>query len=153
MENWKTIITFTHPEEAHLAKGYLDSEGIETVIQDEMTTQVNHFFSNAIGGVKLLIKEQDYETALKSLKKGGYIIKEETQPKKTGIEKVYIHSQTDKAHCPYCHSDNFNKVKRPHLLSIFGLIFFQGFLPLSKSYYHCYDCQHEWIFKMKKQSI
>ena len=41
-------VTFTYPHEAHLAKNYLESEGIETEIRDELTAQVNNFYSNAI---------------------------------------------------------------------------------------------------------
>ncbi|MDB4335158.1 DUF2007 domain-containing protein [bacterium] len=63
MENWKTILTFTYPHEAHLTKTKLESEGFEVLITDELTAQVNNFYSNAIGGVKLQIKESDYKKA------------------------------------------------------------------------------------------
>ncbi len=37
MINWETLITFTYPHEAHMAKLFLEYEGIETMIQDEKT--------------------------------------------------------------------------------------------------------------------
>ena len=53
MGNLTTIITFTLPHDAHLAKAKLQSEGVEVFIKDEMTAHVNHLYSGAIGGVKL----------------------------------------------------------------------------------------------------
>ena len=73
MNNWVTILTFTYPQEAHLIKTKLQSENIEVFIKDELTTQSNNFLSNAIGGVKLQVKEQDFKQAYLLLKKLGYI--------------------------------------------------------------------------------
>lgn len=82
MTNWNIIISFTYPHEAHLAKGRLESEGIEVFIKDELTAQVNNFYSNAIGGVKLLVKDSDYDNAYKILIESGYIIEKGTTPSK-----------------------------------------------------------------------
>lgn len=73
MENWITVISFTYPHEAHLAKGKLESEGIEVIIKDELTAQVNNFYSNAIGGVKLLVRDFDFDNANQILVESGYI--------------------------------------------------------------------------------
>jgi len=62
MNNWKIILTFTYPYEAHIVKSKLESEDIPTQTRDELTVR-----SNAIGGVKLLVKEDDYDKALKIL--------------------------------------------------------------------------------------
>ena len=43
MNYWEILISFTYPHEAHMAKGFLESEGIKTLIQEEMTTQVKIF--------------------------------------------------------------------------------------------------------------
>jgi len=43
MNSWINIITFTLPHEAHFAKSVLESEGINTIIQNELTAQVNNF--------------------------------------------------------------------------------------------------------------
>lgn len=79
MENWITVISFTYPQEAYLAKAKLESEGIEVKIKDDLTAQVNNFYSNAIGGVKVQVKETDVEQAMQALLEAGYI-KEETAP-------------------------------------------------------------------------
>ena len=52
MNNWKTILTFIHPHEAHMAKNFLEAEGFDVIITDELTAQVNI-------GVNLLIREED----------------------------------------------------------------------------------------------
>lgn len=73
MEQWTTVITFTYPYEAHLAKSMLESDGVKVIIADEMTTQVHNFYSNAIGGVKLQVAESDAEKAHEILTNAGSI--------------------------------------------------------------------------------
>jgi hypothetical protein len=82
MDNWITIISFTYPHEAHLAKGKLESEGVEVIIKDELTVQVNNFYSNAIGGVKLLVRDFDYDNANQILVESGYIKEKISLPNK-----------------------------------------------------------------------
>jgi hypothetical protein len=79
MKDWVTILTFTYPHEAYLAKGKLESEGIDVQITDELTVQVYNFYSNAIGGVKLLVRKSDFEKANQILIDSGYI-RPEKQP-------------------------------------------------------------------------
>jgi hypothetical protein len=67
MENWVIAITCTYPHEAHMIESYLSSHGIETYLKDEMTVQANIAYSNAIGGVKILVSESDYEQSVFNL--------------------------------------------------------------------------------------
>ncbi len=73
MTNFVTILTLFHPTELYVAKSKLESFGIECLIVDELTTQINPVYSDAIGGVKLQVKENNVEEAIKLLKEGGYI--------------------------------------------------------------------------------
>lgn len=82
MNNWVILITFTYPQEAYIVRGRLESEGIEVMLKDELTTQVYNFYSNAIGGVKLFVSDADYEAAYKILVETGYIEEEKTNPNK-----------------------------------------------------------------------
>ncbi len=82
MDNLITVISFTYPHEAHLAKGKLQSEGVEVFIKDEMTAHVNNFYSNAIGGVKLQVRDDDVDTAHRILLESGYIQKLNQKPNK-----------------------------------------------------------------------
>ena len=68
MNNWIQIATFTLPQDAHLAKTKLESEGIQVVLKDELTTQVINYYSNAIGGVKLLVEKPEAKRAKQILK-------------------------------------------------------------------------------------
>jgi hypothetical protein len=61
--NLVQLATFMYPHEAHLAMGKLDAHGIESSLQDELTIQINNFYSNAIGGVKLHVLAEDLDRA------------------------------------------------------------------------------------------
>jgi hypothetical protein len=63
----KILATFNHPLEAHVAESYLNDEGIETMLEDEFIIGAFDALSNAIGGVKLLVHEDDYEKGLELL--------------------------------------------------------------------------------------
>jgi hypothetical protein len=147
MDNQVEIISFTFPHEAHIAKGYLESNGIETFLKDEMTVQVNNFYSNAVGGVKLMIKESDYEQGLLLLKNSGYI-KESSSNNSLKTEIVIMDSETDINICPFCKSSNINKKNKKINILIIPFYFFLGtILPIYKLSYKCFDCDKEWRYK------
>ncbi|MEG2277793.1 MAG: DUF2007 domain-containing protein [Odoribacter sp.] len=144
MNGWSMIQTFTNPQDAYMARAYLESEAVETMIQDELTAQVNNFYSNAIGGVKLWVKEEDRERGIEILKDGGYIIPEK---EKEEADWVWVRKETDVSHCPFCHSDNIIKLKDLNLVSVV-LYFILGVLfPLFRSTWKCCDCGKAWKYK------
>jgi hypothetical protein len=49
--------------EALLAKSILDSAGIESFLGDQNIVRMDWFLSNALGGVKLRVREEDAEDA------------------------------------------------------------------------------------------
>jgi hypothetical protein len=49
--------------EALLAKSILDSAGIESFLGDQNIVRMDWFLSNALGGVKLRVREEDVEAA------------------------------------------------------------------------------------------
>src|SRR5438876_6398247 len=53
--------------EAVLAKSMLDSAGIESFLGDENLVRLDWFYSNLVGGIKLMVREADAETARKLL--------------------------------------------------------------------------------------
>lgn len=73
MEKWITIQAFTFSHEAYLVKTLLDAEGILSHVKDEHIVQAHPFYSNAVGGVKLQVKESDFQQAAKLLRDKGYI--------------------------------------------------------------------------------
>lgn len=66
-EKLVTIGRFSQPLEAWLAKTKLESEGIECFLMDEHIVTMNWLYSNAVGGVKLKVREEDAEKAKRIL--------------------------------------------------------------------------------------
>lgn len=58
-----TIATYSFAHEAHIAKANLDAAGIPAFIFDEHTINMQWFYSNALGGVRLKVPAQYVETA------------------------------------------------------------------------------------------
>jgi hypothetical protein len=58
--NMLTVVArFREPSLAHLAKSKLESEGILAVVFDEYIVGVQWLYSDAIGGVRVLVRESD----------------------------------------------------------------------------------------------
>lgn len=66
-----TIATFDNTVQAHLARNQLAAAGIRATLVDEHTVGLNWTWSNAIGGVKLIVREEDYEDAARILTSRG----------------------------------------------------------------------------------
>ena len=64
-DNYTILASFKFSTEAHVVKSKLDSEGIKTLLMDEKTIDTDPLISNAIGGVKLLVFNDDLEKAVK----------------------------------------------------------------------------------------
>ncbi len=67
LEKLITIRTYDKPIDAHLAKGYLENRGIPAYLADENIISLNPLYANAMGGIKLKIREEDIELAQKFL--------------------------------------------------------------------------------------
>lgn len=144
MDNWVTVLTFTYPHEAHMAQGFLESEGVETMLKDELTTQVNNFYSNAIGGVKIQTKEKDYDNAIEILQRGGYIVESGNNTK---IEIVQKDHTANKKQCPFCQSENIGKNKNADIITIIVYFILGVLFPIFRISYRCFDCGKEWKYK------
>ncbi|MFT5723311.1 MAG: hypothetical protein ACI9JN_000420 [Bacteroidia bacterium] len=56
-----------------VVRSRLEFEGIECFVKDELTVQVNNFYSQAIGGIELQVKSEDVENALVVLTEMGHV--------------------------------------------------------------------------------
>ncbi|MGG8497670.1 DUF2007 domain-containing protein [Tenacibaculum sp. TC6] len=83
------LAVFEYLTEAQLVKTKLDSEGIRTMLMDEKTIDSDPLLSQAIGGVKLLIHNEDIDKAL--------LIYNEIRTYEKDVEGKDIH-------CPKCNS-------------------------------------------------
>lgn len=63
-DNYTILTVFEYSTEAHLVKSRLDSDDIRTLLMDEKTIDSDPLISQAIGGVKLLVHNDDLEKAL-----------------------------------------------------------------------------------------
>ena len=79
MEKFITVATFQYPHEAYVLRTKLESQGVRVFLKDELTVQVHNFLSNAIGGVKLQIRESDLKKALPLLADAGFLERNDTQ--------------------------------------------------------------------------
>ena len=151
---WPILITFTYAHEAYLVKGYLESNGIEAIINDELTAQVANIYSNAIGGVKLRVSESDYDQGIQLLKAGGYLA-EENSKSESKVEIVKLNKTTNKKICPFCGSDDIAINSRPGILTTIVLaiinlaVMIGAIFPRFKSSFKCFDCGKEWTFKKR----
>jgi hypothetical protein len=150
MDNWITVMSFSFPHEAHMVKAYLESCGIITNLKDEMAAQLQEL-ANAVGGVKVLVKESDYEESIQLLKDGGYLTGDKPEEDKK-IDVILVDKIIDTKTCPFCNSDNIARQKKPNIFSLtisifLGLLFTGAVFPAYRSTYKCFDCEKEWKYK------
>lgn len=127
-----TIRQFRDLPEALLAKGSLESAGIECFLADENLVRLDWFISNFIGGIKLNVRAEDQETARKIL----------DEPI---LEGMYVHGVGlyEQPRCPRCHSldVNFRELDRP---IAYMSAFLQVPIPVQRPAWHCHACDAEW---------
>ncbi|MDR2936358.1 MAG: hypothetical protein LBU80_03340 [Rikenellaceae bacterium] len=80
-----TVKTFVLPQDAALVRAFLESEGVECFVQDELTVQVDNFYSTAVGGVKLQVRKRDLQEAVVALQNGGYWNEDDLKPTQQDI--------------------------------------------------------------------
>lgn len=77
--NWITIKTFSYLSDAAIIRSFLESEGIETFLQDEFVGSI-YPAPDAIGGIKLQVKSSDLERTIELLKEKGFIQQSDLEP-------------------------------------------------------------------------
>ncbi|MGA8272925.1 MAG: DUF2007 domain-containing protein [Candidatus Sulfotelmatobacter sp.] len=127
-----TIRQFRDLPEALLAKGSLESAGIECFLADENLVRLDWFISNFIGGIKLNVRAADEVNARKLL----------DEPILEGlyIQGIGLYEQP---RCPKCQSldVNFQELDRP-------IAYMSAFLripmPVQRTDWRCHGCDAEW---------
>ena len=71
-----------------VVRSRLEFEGIECFVKDELTIQVDNFYSNAIGGLELQVKGEDFETAIIVLKELGHSVDGVKTKRQSVLEKL-----------------------------------------------------------------
>ena len=127
-----TIRQFRDLPEALLAKGSLESSGIECFLADENLVRLDWFISNFIGGIKLNVRAADAENARNIL----------DEPILEGlyVQGIGLYEQP---RCPKCQSldVNFRELDRP-------IAYMSAFLrvpvPVQRPAWRCHACDAEW---------
>ena len=127
-----TIRQFRDLPEALLAKGSLESAGIECFLADDNLVRLDWFISNFIGGIKLNVRVQDAGNAEKLL----------DEPILEGlyVDGIGLYEQP---RCPKCQSldVNFQELDAP-------IAYMSAFLhvpmPVQRSGWRCHACDAEW---------
>jgi len=88
MDKLVTVRTFSSSQDFEMVKSYLESLGIECFGRDEIVNR--SYFSNVNGGVKLDVRAEQAEEAVKLLVEGGYLKAEdfELSPEMRWMEKL-----------------------------------------------------------------
>lgn len=106
-----------------MVRALLESSGIRVFLKDELTVTAYHFYSDAIGGIRIFVSPEDKEKALEVL----------------SLPPLDIPGCT----CPLCGSSNIRYKRLSRMNAIFLFI---GFcLPLKKKEMFCLNCNR--IFK------
>ena len=77
MEGFVTVRTFTWSTDYEMVRSYLESFEIECFGQDEI---LNRDYANANGGIKLQVRSEQAEEAIKLLLDAGYLKTEDLEP-------------------------------------------------------------------------
>jgi Putative prokaryotic signal transducing protein len=130
---WVMLRRFRDLPEAMLAKGSLDSAGIECHLADENMVRLDWFISNLIGNAKLIVKPEDVQDAEAVL----------SQP----IPEEFEYGEGEEFEqpkCPQCQSVDitFETLNKP---IAYGSAWLGFPLPLKSEKWICNNCGARWV--------
>jgi Putative prokaryotic signal transducing protein len=130
-----TLQHFRDGPEALLAKGKLESAGIACALADGNLVRMDWLLSNAIGGIRLQVHEQEVESA-------RAILNEPIPPEFSEEEVGEPYAQP---RCPRCYSLDigFEKINRFWTYGLWLLLSFP--ILVRKNNWKCYTCGAEWV--------
>ncbi|MEO0509961.1 MAG: hypothetical protein AAF065_08895 [Verrucomicrobiota bacterium] len=113
------IASYTKLEDAHLAVSKLAGSGVDAWLRDEATANIYWLYSNAIGGVKVEVFEEDVERASEIL---------ELPKEASGLLT-----------CPHCGSENV-RLREMNFGALLLLVFANLISPIKSRHADCSDC-------------
>ena len=126
---WAVVATFSHPMEAHLARIRLESEDVDCFLEDEYMIATDWLYSNAIGGVKLLVPEPD-------LPRARALLRRPSQPVVVPI---------DGSTCPSCGSPDIHPQRFARRWVFLSILLLGAPVPFLSRKYRCAACASEFV--------
>src|SRR2546423_7844678 len=128
--------TFTNYIDAHIVMGRLEEEGINCWLQDENIVTIDPILTNAVGGIKLMIRKDQLEKALQ-------------------LNQQFDFKNRNRISCPKCHSHNIELIhtnrKAINWISAITTFLLGNFALAPEQIYHCFDCNAEFATPLIEQ--
>ena len=121
------IRTFDNYINANMMLNKLQNNGIECFLKDEFSATINPILSNAIGGIKLMVKDKDVKEATEMLK---------------AIDTEYLLA----AKCPNCGKVGLDYITKPGAKNFVTAIltwFVSSYAIAPEHVYYCSNCNWE----------
>lgn len=118
--------------EAAMAKGSLESAGIECFLIDDNLIRMDWFYSNFVGGIKLLVNAQDAEDANAVL--------DQPIPESMDVEGIGEYQQP---RCPACKSLDVSFQELNENVA-YSSAYLGVPIPSHRKAWRCDACGHEW---------
>ena len=128
-----TLWKYRDLPEALTVRAKLQSEGIECFLADENAIRLDWFWSNAFGGIRLQLLEENAQAAID-------ILSEEIPPTLAAEEPGQEYVQP---RCPKCNSLDV-KFEEYSGLSLAFLYAFSLPIPIHSNYWKCEECGQKW---------
>jgi DNA-directed RNA polymerase subunit M/transcription elongation factor TFIIS len=125
--NMITLRSFDNYFLANITLTKLQDAGVECYLKDENTVTIDPILSNAIGGIKLVVKEADAADAKQLLQQ---------------FDEEYLKS----VKCPKCSATEITLVTKPGASNYITAIFtwlFSSYAVAAESIYQCSKCGYE----------
>jgi DNA-directed RNA polymerase subunit RPC12/RpoP len=130
--------SFTNYIDAHILLGRLEEEGIHCWLKDENTVTLNPIWTNAVGGIKLMVAKEQLERA-------AGLLQNFTEETKSGLS------------CPKCGSHDIQLVSTPrkavNWFSAFAGFLFGNYAIGASKLWHCFNCSAEFEEPIEEESI
>lgn len=122
-----TVKTFDNYFSANIILTRLHAEGVECYLKDETTITIDPILTNAIGGIKLVVKKEN----------ARYV---------KGILQRFEKEYTQAATCPKCKAHEFIYLAKPGVTNFLTAILtslFASYAIASEYVYRCENCGYE----------
>ena len=121
------IQTFDNYFNANIQLTRLRSAGVECYLKDEYTVTIDPLLSNALGGIKLIVRKSEEQKVRKLLREMN-----------ASSESII--------HCPNCGSHKFISVPKrstENMIAAIATWLFSAYAVSAENIYQCTDCGYE----------